>query len=146
VLVAGSVFLKMSKTHKMKPKPPSDAFQVRKKVKPGMNGFNGSTESTKIRSAKEIQKVPSNCPRSSPTPFRPTASPLLSRSSPAEDIIPRSRAEADILSGTNNSTRHRQLPCRTFISTGYCPYKDRCVYLHDPRLVSNVQVRESSFA
>lgn len=24
----------------------------------------------------------------------------------------------------------RQLPCRTFISTGSCPYGDRCVFLH----------------
>jgi hypothetical protein len=30
----------------------------------------------------------------------------------------------------------RQLPCRTFISTGSCPYGDRCVFLHDPSIVS----------
>lgn len=30
----------------------------------------------------------------------------------------------------------RQLPCRTFISTGSCPYNDRCVFLHDPSIVS----------
>ena len=30
----------------------------------------------------------------------------------------------------------RQLPCRTFISTGSCPYSDRCVFLHDPSCVS----------
>ena len=58
-----------------------------------------------------------------------------------EDIVPRSKAEADILNGTNNTTRHRQLPCRTFISTGFCPYKEHCVYLHDPRLVSSREVR-----
>ena len=29
---------------------------------------------------------------------------------------------------------YRQLPCRTFLSCGTCPYRDRCVYLHDPRL------------
>lgn len=28
----------------------------------------------------------------------------------------------------------RQLPCRTFISTGSCPYGDRCVFLHDPTI------------
>ena len=55
-------------------------------------------------------------------------------------IVPRSKAEADILNGTNNTSRHRQLPCRTFISTGFCPYKEHCVYLHDPRLVSCHQV------
>ena len=26
---------------------------------------------------------------------------------------------------------------RTFISTGSCPYNDRCVFLHDPRVLSN---------
>jgi Zinc finger C-x8-C-x5-C-x3-H type (and similar) len=26
---------------------------------------------------------------------------------------------------------------RTFISTGSCPYNDRCVFLHDPRTVSS---------
>lgn len=30
----------------------------------------------------------------------------------------------------------RQLPCRTFVSTGSCPYGDRCVFLHDPSIVS----------
>lgn len=30
----------------------------------------------------------------------------------------------------------RQLPCRTWISTGSCPYGDRCVFLHDPRVAS----------
>lgn len=30
----------------------------------------------------------------------------------------------------------RQLPCRTFISTGSCPYGDRCVFLHDACIVA----------
>lgn len=30
----------------------------------------------------------------------------------------------------------RQLPCKTFISTGSCPYGDRCVFLHDMSIVS----------
>lgn len=30
----------------------------------------------------------------------------------------------------------RQLPCRTFISAGSCPYGDRCVFLHDMSIVS----------
>jgi hypothetical protein len=30
----------------------------------------------------------------------------------------------------------RQLPCRTWISTGSCPYGDRCVFIHDPRVIA----------
>jgi hypothetical protein len=37
---------------------------------------------------------------------------------------------------TNQQFKCRQLPCRTFISTGSCPYGDRCVFLHDPSIVS----------
>jgi hypothetical protein len=32
--------------------------------------------------------------------------------------------------------KFRRLPCRTFICTGTCPYRERCVYLHDPRIIS----------
>lgn len=28
----------------------------------------------------------------------------------------------------------RQLPCRTYMCVGACPYRERCVFLHDPRL------------
>ena len=49
-------------------------------------------------------------------------------------IAPSSRplsmaAEAD------EESKFRQLPCRTFIAVGTCPFRDRCVYLHDPRLL-----------
>lgn len=36
----------------------------------------------------------------------------------------------------NSQSKCRQLPCRTFISCGSCPYGDRCVFLHDPSIVS----------
>jgi len=35
---------------------------------------------------------------------------------------------------SNKHTPMRQLPCRTFLSCGACPYKDKCVFLHDYRL------------
>ncbi len=41
----------------------------------------------------------------------------------------------------------RQLPCRTFVSTGSCPYGDRCVFLHDPSIVAKpvyVRVKRKS--
>lgn len=37
---------------------------------------------------------------------------------------------------TGTAFKCRQLPCRTFVSTGSCPYGDRCVFLHDPSIVS----------
>ena len=44
-----------------------------------------------------------------------------------------------LISSISSSHDHiessRQLPCRTFVSSGACPYRERCVYLHDPRLV-----------
>lgn len=43
---------------------------------------------------------------------------------------PRSAAEA---TRNPDDSKFRQLPCRTFISVGTCPYRERCVYLHDPR-------------
>lgn len=36
----------------------------------------------------------------------------------------------------NQQVKCRQLPCRTFISCGSCPYGDRCVFLHDAAVVS----------
>ena len=30
----------------------------------------------------------------------------------------------------------RQLPCKTFLSTGSCPYSERCIFLHDPYLAA----------
>lgn len=41
----------------------------------------------------------------------------------------------------SNSSKYRLLPCRTFISTGTCPYHERCVFLHDPR----TQVRDPKY-
>jgi hypothetical protein len=46
-------------------------------------------------------------------------------------VFPRSASEAVFDAGT----KYRQLPCRTFISVGTCPYRERCVYLHDPRCI-----------
>eukprot|EP00401_Gymnodinium_catenatum_P078712 CAMPEP_0117483218 /NCGR_PEP_ID=MMETSP0784-20121206/13824_1 /TAXON_ID=39447 /ORGANISM="" /LENGTH=321 /DNA_ID=CAMNT_0005277743 /DNA_START=13 /DNA_END=978 /DNA_ORIENTATION=- len=46
-------------------------------------------------------------------------------------IFPRSASEALF----DSTTKFRQLPCRTFISVGTCPYRERCVYLHDPRCI-----------
>jgi hypothetical protein len=40
--------------------------------------------------------------------------------------------------------KYRQLPCRTFISTGSCPYRERCVFIHDPRLITSKKVKTKS--
>lgn len=44
---------------------------------------------------------------------------------------PRSASELIV----DHGNKFRQLPCRTFISVGTCPYRERCVYLHDPRCI-----------
>ena len=56
-------------------------------------------------------------------------------------LFARSRAEQVLFDATNSgekmtSNKYRQLPCRTFLATGHCPYKDRCVYLHCPSIRS----------
>jgi len=38
--------------------------------------------------------------------------------------------------GSPTTFKCRQLPCRTFISTGSCPYGDRCVFLHCAEIMS----------
>lgn len=48
---------------------------------------------------------------------------------------PRSEAESCCI---EDDSKFRQLPCRTFISCGFCPYRERCVFLHDPRLISKI--------
>ena len=30
--------------------------------------------------------------------------------------------------------KFRMMPCKTFIMCGACPYHERCVFLHDPRI------------
>ena len=47
-----------------------------------------------------------------------------------------SRNQGLLLSTNLSQTKCRQLPCRTFISTGSCPYGERCVFLHDLSIVS----------
>ena len=39
-----------------------------------------------------------------------------------------------LLNPNAGGPKFRQLPCRTFDSVGSCPYKEKCVYLHDYRL------------
>jgi len=43
-------------------------------------------------------------------------------------------AEALLFELGDDDQKFRQLPCRTFVSMGVCPYGERCVYVHDPRL------------
>lgn len=67
-------------------------------------------------------------PRSSPRVIkaseRPAQIPLppLQRRSPAPAVA--------------SGPPMRQLPCKTWLSTGSCPYSTRCVFLHDPRCIS----------
>lgn len=51
----------------------------------------------------------------------------------AEDLTPR-----------EPNRPFRQLPCRTYISVGACPYRERCVFIHDPRIASTYTVKLKS--
>lgn len=42
---------------------------------------------------------------------------------------------------TNPKSNLKQLPCKTYISTGCCPYRDRCVFLHDSRIGLNNTIK-----
>jgi len=33
--------------------------------------------------------------------------------------------------------KYRCYPCMNFVSTGSCPYRHRCVFLHDPRIITD---------
>eukprot|EP01038_Epipyxis_sp_PR26KG_P013433 gene13433-18011_t len=50
--------------------------------------------------------------------------------------IPRSKAESIYISCSKN-LKQLQLPCRTFIAVGCCPYGEKCAYLHFDWCVSN---------
>eukprot|EP00602_Paraphysomonas_sp_CaronLab_P010737 CAMPEP_0185039334 /NCGR_PEP_ID=MMETSP1103-20130426/36100_1 /TAXON_ID=36769 /ORGANISM="Paraphysomonas bandaiensis, Strain Caron Lab Isolate" /LENGTH=364 /DNA_ID=CAMNT_0027578185 /DNA_START=125 /DNA_END=1219 /DNA_ORIENTATION=+ len=47
----------------------------------------------------------------------------------------RSHCAVSSMCPDDNNDKTRQLPCKTFISVGWCPYRDRCIYIHDPRLM-----------
>ena len=74
---------------------------------------------------------------------------LRARSPSTEFTVARSFAEQkqmDLIESGEKSLggKFRQLPCRTFIATGYCPYKDRCVYLHCPSVRTPYEVSFST--
>lgn len=79
-------------------------------------------------------ELPDHFPSPIYTSFNEKAIPL-----PTRDVRNSPISTASNLSQSsepNSSSKCRQLPCRTFVSTGSCPYGDRCVFLHDPLIVS----------
>lgn len=66
----------------------------------------------------------------------PQSHPMMSSCSQNQVVpvvgFPRSAFEAV----HDESSKFRQLPCRTLISVGVCPYREKCVFLHDPRCVA----------
>eukprot|EP01041_Mallomonas_annulata_P006201 gene6201-12567_t len=71
-------------------------------------------------------------PLPSPKSFRVGGKPIYcTERLHSNQYIPRTDSDAD----NGDLSKYRQLPCRTFISSGTCPYRDRCVYLHDPRVM-----------
>jgi len=104
-------------------------------------------------STKLPERSYSACLRPSPSTAKRGHSPSMrsrSQSPNSESTIARSKAEQvqfDILADSglakSGGGKFRQLPCRTFIATGHCPYKDRCVYLHCPSIKSPFEVSAS---
>lgn len=74
-----------------------------------------------VNSASRIGKFKGYHSAPIPSP-PPPAPPAQAARSAAEELF-------------DASSKFRQLPCRTFISVGTCPYRERCVYLHDPRCI-----------
>ena len=122
----------------------------------GGQNVNRSIENPRIHnqaSAKFPERSFSSgnvCRAASPSFAKRGHSPSLrsrSQSPNFESPIARSKAEQaqfDALTeggiAKNSGGKFRQLPCRTFIATGHCPYKDRCVYLHCPSIRSPFEV------
>jgi hypothetical protein len=40
--------------------------------------------------------------------------------------------------GSSGNTQVYRLPCKTQVATGFCPYRQRCHFLHDHRLEGSV--------
>ena len=47
-------------------------------------------------------------------------------------------------SSHSNKNKYKSLPCKTFISTGTCPFDSRCVFLHDSRIQAQEQLPHTS--
>lgn len=91
-----------------------------------------------MKSSYGVQHRPPQLLQSSPVGGRPPSPQVPAevnrypqQAGNAATAFPRSASEALF----DTSTKFRQLPCRTFISVGTCPYRERCVYLHDPRCI-----------
>lgn len=69
-------------------------------------------------------------------PYDSDVNAQYSASAYSEKPQPSPMSSASGASGGGGGFKCRQLPCRTFISTGSCPYGDRCVFLHDPSVAS----------
>lgn len=68
--------------------------------------------------------------------FRDTFSGHDSLRAPSDDSFDHMDAHRRISHHAQQQFKCRQLPCRTFVSTGSCPYGDRCVFLHDASIVA----------
>lgn len=61
-------------------------------------------------------------------------------------LPPRSAREVLEFATDLKCEKYKELPCRTFISIGSCPYKSRCEFLHDKRLEAAGMSRHHRFA
>jgi len=81
--------------------------------------------------------IPQHIPQHhhAPEPHKPVYNmAAIQQSAPATLPLVNARSAAELYMSPDEY-KFRQLPCRTFISVGTCPYRERCVYLHDPRII-----------
>jgi hypothetical protein len=76
----------------------------------------------------------------SPTPYRSKSISPSFESSVARSYAEKQQMDAIDRGEKSSGGKFRQLPCRTYIASGFCPYKDRCVYLHCPSIRAPYEV------
>jgi hypothetical protein len=77
----------------------------------------------------------------SPTPHRSKSISPSFENSVARSYAEKQQMDAIERGEKSSGGKFRQLPCRTYIASGFCPYKDRCVYLHCPSIRAPYEVR-----
>ena len=83
-------------------------------------------ESSRSQASSPFYSTNNNYPSMATSPARSSA-PNSLHGTPKALSPPRGPSGVSAwVSSTDESSKYRQLPCKTFISVGACPYRDRC--------------------